>query len=56
MVIDDVFDATGNKQELFMYGSLPGAAGLLFSPAVVAIQKSNRGKSATAASVALGCR
>jgi hypothetical protein len=35
LVIDDVFDLTGGKQEPFMYGSLPGAAGLLFPATVV---------------------
>jgi len=30
LVIDDVFDATGNKQEPFMYGSLPGRQDFYF--------------------------
>jgi tetratricopeptide (TPR) repeat protein len=32
LVIDDVFDATGNKQEPFMYGSLPGRQDFYFRP------------------------
>ena len=30
--IDDVFDATGSKQEPFMYGSLPGRQDFYFRP------------------------
>jgi tetratricopeptide (TPR) repeat protein len=32
LVIDDVSDATGNKQEPFMYGSLPGRQDFSFRP------------------------
>jgi hypothetical protein len=32
LVIDDVVDATGNKQEPFMYGSLPGRQDFYFRP------------------------
>ena len=32
LVIDDVFDATWNKQEPFMYGSLPGRQDFYFRP------------------------
>jgi tetratricopeptide (TPR) repeat protein len=32
LVIDDVFDATANKQEPFMYGSLPGWQDFYFRP------------------------
>jgi tetratricopeptide (TPR) repeat protein len=32
LVIDDVFDATGDKQEPFMYGSLPGRQDFYFRP------------------------
>jgi hypothetical protein len=32
LVIDDVFDLTGNKQEPFMYGSLPGRQNFYFQP------------------------
>jgi hypothetical protein len=32
LVIDDVLDATGNKQEPFMYGSLTGRQDFYFRP------------------------
>ena len=32
LVIDDVFDLTGGKQEPFMYGSLPGRQDFYFRP------------------------
>jgi uncharacterized caspase-like protein len=32
LVIDDVLDATSNKQEPFMYGSLPGRQDFYFRP------------------------
>ena len=32
LVIDDVFDATGSKQEPFMYGSLAGRQDFYFRP------------------------
>jgi hypothetical protein len=32
LVVDDVLDATGNKQQPFWYGSLPGRQDFYFRP------------------------